>query len=635
MKRNSRFHPFGLFAGLAVVLTVPAFLSSAAAQSSTAERPNVLWITTEDLSPVLGCYGDTYAVTPNLDRLAEQGVRYTHAFAMASVCTPARSCLITGVYSSSLGTQHLRGEQPLARDVRCYTEYLRQAGYYCTNNVKEDYNFVTPKTAWDESSNKAHWRNRRAGQPFFAIFNLMTTHQSRIRFSEADFAELTARVKPQQRHDPQLAPLPPYYPDTPVVRRDVARLYDLVTAMDLQTQDLLDQLEEDGLAEDTIVFFYADHGTGMPRHKRWLYDSGTRVPLIIRFPRKYQHLAPGNPGTTIDRLVSFVDFPPTMLSLLNVPIPDYMQGQAFLGQAAGPPREYLFAIRDRVDEVFEMSRSVRDRRFQYIRNYMPHRPRMQHSDFSEITPTRQELRRLAAAGQLAGAAADFMSPTKAPEELYDTQADPHEIRNLAGDSEYRETLQRLRQELHSWMVRTRDTGLVPEVEMIARSDGGSLYDVARREGRFDVERVLEAADWVGCSETTTDTLTTALKDHDAAVRFWAATALAAKGRDAAGARAALLDALEDPAPNVRFAAAEAICHLSGENTAAVNVLSRGLQDDSPVVRLYAAITLVAVGEAGRPAAEQMRKTMESEANAGTYPLYIRWALKYALENLSK
>ncbi|MCH5374871.1 MAG: sulfatase, partial [Planctomycetes bacterium] len=280
---------------MAIASTVFPHVSLAAAPSSDGDRPNVLWITTEDLSPVLGCCGDEYAVTPNLDRFAQQGVRYTHAFAMASVCTPARSCLITGVYSSSLGTQHLRGEQPLASSVHCYPEFLRQAGYYCTNNVKEDYNFTTPKAAWDESSNKAHWRNRRPGQPFFAIFNLMTTHQSRIRFSESDFAELTSRIEPGQRHDPALAPLPPYYPDTPVVRRDVARLYDLVTAMDLQVQDLLDQLQEDGLADDTIVFFYSDHGTGMPRHKRWLYDSGTRVPLIIRFPKKYQHLAPGGP----------------------------------------------------------------------------------------------------------------------------------------------------------------------------------------------------------------------------------------------------------------------------------------------------------------------------------------------------
>ena len=264
---------------LLAIIILPAVCAGADKAVSDAERPNILWITTEDLSPVLGCYGDEYAITPNLDRLAQQGVRYTHAFAMASVCTPARSCLITGMYSSSLGTQHLRGEQPLAKQIRCFSEYLREAGYYCTNNVKEDYNFRTPKTAWDESSAKAHWRGRKAGQPFFAVFNFMTTHQSRVRFPKEQYEKITSRLTPQERHDSAKAPLPPYYPDTPLVRHDVAQLYDLVTAMDKQAQDLLDQLKDDGVAENTIVFFYSDHGTGMPRHKRWLL-----CPLRDRWP---------------------------------------------------------------------------------------------------------------------------------------------------------------------------------------------------------------------------------------------------------------------------------------------------------------------------------------------------------------
>jgi len=382
-----------------------------------ASRPNILWITCEDISAHIGCYGDKFAKTPTIDRLAEEGVRYTNAFATAPVCTPARSCLITGVYASSLGTQHLRGPSRPPKQIRCFSEYLRKAGYYCTNNVKEDYNFPTPKTAWDESSGKANWRKKKPGQPFFAVFNFVTTHQSRIRFSDAQFADLTKRLTPDQRHDPAKAPLPPYYPDTPVVRRDVARLYDLITAMDYQTADILKQLEEDGLADDTIVFFYSDHGDGMPRHKRWLHDSGTHVPLVIRFPKKYQHLAPGKPGSTTDRMVSFADFAPTVLSLTGLKIPPYMQGRAFLGKQAGQPWEHLVAIRDRVDEVYEFSRSVRDKRYRYIRNYMPHRPRLQHSDYSERTPTRKELRRLAAAGKLTGAVKDFMSPTKPAEEL--------------------------------------------------------------------------------------------------------------------------------------------------------------------------------------------------------------------------
>lgn len=603
----------------------------AAEPAAGPQRPNILWITTEDLSPVLGCYGDEYAITPNLDRLAEQGVRYTNAFAMASVCTPARSCLITGVYSSSLGTQHLRGEQPLAKRMKCFTEYLRDVGYYCTNNVKEDYNFATPKKAWDESSATAHWRGRKPGQPFFAVFNFMTTHQSRVRFPKDQYERLTARLTPQERHDPAKAPLPPYYPDTPLVRHDVAQLYDLVTTMDKQAQDLLDQLVEDGVADNTIVFFYSDHGTGLPRHKRWLYDSGTHVPMIIRFPEKYQDLAPAEPGTTCDRLVSFVDFAPTVLSLLNLDIPDYMQGRAFLGDQAGGPRDYVFAIRDRVDEVYEMSRSIRDRRYQFIRNYAPHRPRMQHSDFSERTPTRKELRRLAAEGKLTGAVKDFMSPGKAAEELYDTKSDPHQIRNLADSADHRVILERLRGELHAWMIRTRDTGLMPEVEMRDCSGDGSPYDMARQSEVFNVAGALAAAELVGRGPACRDQLLSSLGNSDVSIRYWAATGLAALGPDARPAEEKLTEALNDAAPNVRFAAAEALCRMDGASKA-LPVLVSGLGHDDPVVRLYAAMTLVAVGDAARPVAADMKKALERETPRGTYPLYTRWALAYALEN---
>jgi uncharacterized sulfatase len=616
---------------MAAVALALAFPAAAPAVSSpgTESRPNILWITTEDLSPVLGCYGDDYAVTPNLDRLAARGVRYTRAFAMASVCTPARSCLITGVYSSSMGTQHLRGPQPLSPQIRCFTEYLREAGYYCTNNSKEDYNFPTPRTAWDESSGKAHWRNRRSGQPFFSIFNFITTHQSRVRYPRDQFEKITARVASDQRHDPERAPLPPYYPDTPRVRQDLAQLYDLVTAMDMQVQDLLDQLKQDGLSEDTIVFFYSDHGTGMPRGKRWLFDSGIHVPLIIHFPPKYQHLAPGKPGASTDRLVSFVDFAPTILSLLGLPIPAYMQGSAFLGSAAGPDRQHVFAIRDRVDEVYEMSRAVRDPRYLYIRNFMPHRARMQYSDYSERAATRQEIRRLAAEGSLAGSAAHLISPVKPPEELYDTQADPHQLNNLISSSAHQRISERLRGELRQWMIGTRDTALLPELEMIARSRGGSPYDMGQSEEQFDVRRVLAAAQLVGRGPESLDALTAHLADADAGVRFWAATGLAAMGRRAEPAKDALLNALTDTSPDVRFAAAEALCAIGGEKRA-LPILLRVLRESDPVMQLYAAISLANIGAKAGPVIQQIEAARRRIQPQGNYPMYTRWALDRAV-----
>ena len=615
-----------LAAGLRILVAGVSIICFGVTTQGADRRPNILWITTEDLSPVLGCYGDAYAVTPNLDRLAQQGVRYTNAFASASVCTPARSSLITGVFASSLGTQHLRGPQPLSEQVRCFPQLLREAGYYCTNNVKEDYNFPTPAAAWDESSRTAHWRNGESGKPFFSVFNLLTTHQSRIRFTGEQLEKITARLTPQQRHVPALAPLPPYYPDTPLVRHDVAQLYDLATAMDRQVQDLLDQLQEDGLADDTIVFFYSDHGTGMPRHKRWLHDSGIHVPLIIRFPEKYRQLAPVAVGETTDRMVSFVDFAPTVLSLVDLPIPETMQGRAFLGRQAAEPRQYVFAIRDRVDEVYEMSRTVRDKRYQYIRNFMPHRPRLQYSDYSEKTPTRVELRRLAASGELSGAALDLMSPTKPAEELYDTDSDPHQIRNLATDPGYEAQLTRLRAALRGWMIETRDTGLLPEAEMHARSAGGAPYDMARDNDRFNVTDVLAAADLVGRGPDCLQQATTSLADPDSAVRFWATTALMAMGEDAAPALPALRRLLDDKSASVRLAAAEAVCRL-GASESALPVVAAALNSDSPAVRLQAAIVLAAIGGQARPVLPSVQTALSKEPRKGDYSMYIRWALE--------
>ena len=340
----------------------------AAGPGAAQDRPNILWITTEDMSPALGAYGDAQARTPNLDRLAEQGILYRRAYASAPICAPARSTLITGIHASSLGTQHLRSAVELPEFIRTLPEYLRAHGYYTTNNSKTDYNF-SPEGRWDESGSQAHWRNRPEGRPFFSVFNYGTTHEGRAnRDAPEELAELV------ERHDPADAELPPYYPDTPEMRRIWAQNYDLITRMDQQVGALLQQLEADGLTEETIVFFFSDHGHGLPRYKRWLYDTGLRVPLIIRFPEAYAGLAPQRAGTSTDRLVSFLDFAPTVLSLTGVPIPATMQGHPFLGPDTAPPRDYVFTTRDRADDIYDLSRAAIDDRYIYIRNYMPHLP---------------------------------------------------------------------------------------------------------------------------------------------------------------------------------------------------------------------------------------------------------------------
>ena len=390
-----------------IVTTVHELLPerSKAGQASApqTDRPNILWITCEDMSPNTGCYGDDYALTPNLDRLAAKGVRYTNAFTHAGVCAPSRSGLITGMYPTSLGSHHMRCTTTLPEFVKCFPEYLRKAGYFCTNQSKTDYNFDVPPEAWDVPRGpKAHWRTRTPGQPFFGVFNLTVTHESRIR---AKYDRL--------EHDPDAAVFPPYLPDTPLVRRDWARYHDLITQMDTQAGDILSQLREDGLAEDTIVFFFSDHGVGLPRAKQWIYDAGTHVPLIIHFPERYRHLAPAPPGSAIDRLVGFVDIGPSVLSLVGLEIPKHIQGVPFLGPHAGEPRQYLYGIRDRMDERYDMSRTVRDARYKYHRNYFPCRPFAPWLDYMEKLATMQEWRRLDAEGKLSGVQAFFMRDSKA------------------------------------------------------------------------------------------------------------------------------------------------------------------------------------------------------------------------------
>jgi len=602
-------------------------------------RPNILWITCEDTSPYLGCYGDPYATTPNLNRFASEGLLYTNAYATGPVCSPSRSCLITGMYATSLGTQHLRSEVKLPTQIEPFPKLLRYAGYYCSNNFKEDYNFRDP-TIWNDSSPTAHWHNRPAGQPFFSVFNITTTHQSQVNGTDEEFeARYGSKLKPDERHDPKLVPLPPFYPDTPGVRKYWARYYDLITIMDKQVGELLTQLEQDALTQSTIVFFFADHGLGLPRFKRTLYDTGLRVPLVVRVPTLYQRLSPLAAGRT-DQLVSFVDFAPTVLALARVPAPGYMQGKPFLGESPAPARDCIYAASSRVDEAYEMSRCIRDRRYKYIRNFMPHLPYAQPSTYCDQAEIMQELRRVWAAGGMAGIEKPFWEPTKPPEELYDTLLDPIEVRNLAGEPEHRQRLETMRRQLRDWMLQTHDTGLLPEAEMYVRATGSTPYEVVQDATRFPQSRILAAAELMGAGPKALPALTEYIEDGDSAVRYWAAEALLALGPEAAEAKEALTQALEDPSPDVRFAAAGALCRL-GRCDEAVLVLARGLQDPREPVVLHAARLLQSLGSKATPALTFMELARERCRNvSGSYKndrhaMFIDWALTRAMENCKK
>ncbi|MGB8318459.1 MAG: sulfatase/phosphatase domain-containing protein, partial [Ignavibacteriaceae bacterium] len=351
-------------------------------------------------------------------------------------------------------------------EIKCFTEYLRAAGYYCTNNDKTDYNFKTspgvktetsaPVSAWDDNGSKAHWRNRDKDQPFFSVFNIFTTHESRIRVAEEQFQKNIANVNPNNLHKRAEAVLPPYYPDTPVVRKDWAKYYDLITAMDLQVKEILDQLKEDGLEEDTIVFFYGDNGRGLPRAKRWIYDSGIKMGLLVRWPHHFK------PGSVKDDLVEFIDLGAAVLSLAGVQIPDHFQGIPFLGKSSGKKREFIFAARDRMDERYDIIRAVRDKKFKYIRNFMPFLPYAQNIEYMDQMPTMKEMRRLNAEGKLNAVQELFFRKTKPLEELYDITTDPYEVNNIADKPEYAGTLLNMRNVLNDLMIETEDTGLIPE-----------------------------------------------------------------------------------------------------------------------------------------------------------------------------
>ncbi len=598
--------PLSIISTLSLLfLTVPGIT---AANEPAAGRPNILWLTCEDISPHLGCYGDPYATTPNLDRLAAEGVRYTNALAVNGQCAPSRSCLITGVYPWSLGSQHMRSSVPLPEAVKCFTEYLRAAGYYCSNSSKEDYNFHAPPEAWDESSGKAHWRNRAAGQPFFSVFNYTGTHESRL------FVHNSAqKLPPERHHDPAEANIPPYHPDTPVGRADWAEYANTVTLMDDWVAQRLDELEQAGLAEDTIVFFFSDHGVGLPRGKYLLYDSGVHVPLIVHVPKNYRHLAAGGPGSVVEQPIDFSDFAPTVLSLAGVPVPPHIQGRAFLGPQAAAPREYAFVGRDRAGTYgTDAIRGVRDRRYKYLRNDMTYRPYSRMTWWTGRQNSLRELYRLAGEGQLPDAAALFMGHRPRPaEELYDLEHDPHELHNLAESPEHRAIVERMRRALRGHRIDVRDLGLMPEWEMHARVPDAAPYDASRQDpAPFPLERILGVLDLVDRGADAVAELRALTEAEDAALRYWAVIGLANLADDAPETLAVLRPRLDDESVDVQLVAVEALGQL-GHHDETLPALAAALKHPDNWVQLR---TLTLIDQMEEKALPLMADVQNVEGN---------------------
>jgi arylsulfatase A-like enzyme len=584
-------------------------VSAAAARSGA--RPNFLWVVSEDNNPFIGAYGDRLAHTPKIDALARKGLLFRNVYSNAPVCAPSRFTILTGVHSQACApANHMRAVAKLPSILRTYPELLREGGYYCTNNAKTDYNCdVEPAKIWDESSEKAHWRNRPADKPFMAVFNFMTTHESQI------FKPTTGRVAPGDVR------IPAYLPDTPGIRQDYASYYNLIEKMDGQIGEKLAELEAAGLADDTIVFHYSDNGGVLPRSKRYCYDEGLRCEMVVYFPPKWAHLAPAKPGSVIEAPVSFVDLAPTLLSLAGLPIPATMQGKAFFGPKAASPEQYAFGMRNRMDERYDFVRTVTDGRYRYIRNYMPFLPAVQNQAFAWLARGYQDWDELARAGKLTPAQRRAFEE-RPYEEFYDLHSDPDELDNRIADPAHGARVQAMRRALDAQMLQINDNGFIPEGSQL---EG---YVPSRAPGAYPLKRVMRIAQAAARRDPRKlGELRSALGDRDEVVRYWGATGLLMLGERAAPAADALETAMRsDPSKQVRVVSAEARAALGGRDTG-VEVLTSLLEPSESIpVRLQAVNALTRIGAAAHVALPGLR-TMAEDRNeylsrAATYLIQV-------------
>lgn len=619
------------------VVFVVLFLSGCENKSEkTLPPPNILWVTAEDITTMLGCYGDENASTPHLDQFASEGVLYQNAFATAPVCSPSRSGIITGMYANTLGSQHLRSEVEIPDFITTYPEQLREAGYFTSNNDKEDYNFEDT-TIWDESSKQAHWRNRAPGQPFLSVFNLGLSHQSSIFGSDSTYHNRIKEYLPfidQTR--PESINLLPYYPDTPEIRKLWARYYTNISIIDYQFKQILRQLESDGLKDSTIVFFYADHGTGMPRAKRAVYDSGLKIPLLIYMPDHYAEAFDFQPGTQSDQLVSFVDFAPTVLALAGMEIPGYWQGNPFLCKDPITKNEYVLGAADRVDEAFEVSRTIRNKKYRYIRNYLPHLPLLQSNFYTDQSEIMQALSYAKDTMQLNEAQQTLFADSRNPEELYDIKNDPHELNNLAGDPDYQSIVLEMRDNLNREILRIHDTGFMPEPEMRRLAAKSTPYELAHNPEVFPLPAILSACDLMLEDKMDMERLMQKLRYPNGFVRYWGVVAAQVKEVENAEIIDELHNLLDDELATVQIEAAKTL--VKAGETAPVYTIVKHMQSDDEVLVLFASRAFQEVSQLLPEIPKEVYQVYDqivADTKNGTewhkyYQLYTFWSLSEVL-----
>jgi uncharacterized sulfatase len=530
-----------------------------------ADRPNIVWIVSEDNSiHYLNHFFEGGAKTPHIEALAAHGLTFDNAFSNAPVCSTARTTLATSCYGPRIGTQfHRRYKMvDMPKNLKMFPAYLRDAGYYTTNNSKQDYNAIPDPKPWDESSNKASWRNRsNTDQPFFHMESHGQSHESSLHFSQQSYEN------DKTKHNPANVKLADYFPDTPLFRYTHARYLDNMVTIDNIVGQTVAKLKEDNLLEDTFIFYFGDHGGVMPRGKGYIYESGLHVPLVIRVPENFKHLAPAKHGTRLTGFVSFIDFGPTTLNLAGVNPPTGIDGQPFLGEGVNRrdinSRDESFGYADRFDEKYDLIRSIRKGNFQYIRHYQPYLPDGLMNIYRYKMLAYVEWWDLYKAGKLSGPQLHFFQ-SKTPEALYDCVSDPHQVNNLAGDPKYKDTLLDLRKRLQNKVKSLPDLSFYPESYLV---ESGLDNPVAFGQSHKDeIATLVDTADLALLPYAKAKPqLLKALKSDNPHVRYWAAMGATSFGQTAADLAPAVKMLLEDKNLIVRVRAAEFLGHINRIN----------------------------------------------------------------------
>jgi len=606
---------------IAVLVFIIIYTNRSVAQ----DLPNILWITSEDNSALLGCYGDEFATTPNLDKLASEGFLYTHAYANAPVCAPARNTIISGIYANSGGHSNMRSHYPRGQHVEFLAEAMRRLGYYATNSVKTDYNTNVDKEIWDECSSEAHYKNAPQGKPWFAIFNTTISHESKIH-QQLPLSELN--------HDPKKVPIAPYHPRTADMEHDWAQYYDRVQQMDDFVGQRLEELEASGMADNTIVIYYADHGGVLARSKRYLYETGTHVPFIVRIPEKYKKFWPAEkPNSKVDRLISFVDLYPTMLNLVGSKIPEQLQGKIFLGEKLGPDPQYAYMFRDRMDEWYDMSRAVRSKKYRYIHNYMPHRIYGLPIEYLFRAKSLQSWKAAYENGECNEIQSVYWS-TKPVEELYDTENDPWEVNNLAKDPKYSNILKEMRKANRDWILKIKDTGFMPEDERSVRAKDRPIFDYFQ-SNEVNMKEIVAAAELASFGKVENkQRMAGFLTSSESAVRYWGATGLLLLGENSASTIPILKKAIHDPSVSVAVVAAEALYKL-GEKQEAYKGFKRALKTDREFAQTQAMNAIYLVDDESEALKEEvlnvLKRMKELDRNKYNYRAAMNLVNKWGLE----